>query len=133
MPDSRPTDCPFCCLPAERILAGNAQAVAIADAFPVSAGHSLIIPHRHLTRFFDLTEEEVTAVHALLRRMKDHLDETRNPAGYNVGINVGTAAGQTVAHVHVHLIPRYLGDVTDPVGGVRNIIPGRGWYPGTGS
>jgi diadenosine tetraphosphate (Ap4A) HIT family hydrolase len=127
----RPTDCPFCWLPTERILETNAQALAVADAFPVSPGHTLVIPRRHVASFFELTEDEVTAVHELLCRMKGRLDEDLNPAGYNIGINVGAVSGQTVAHVHVHLIPRYVGDVADPVGGVRNILPGRGRYAGT--
>lgn len=127
----KPSDCPFCWLPAERILEANSYGFAVADAFPISAGHTLIIPRRHVISFFELTEEEVIAVHDLLRRMKDRLDETLKPGGYNVGINVGAVAGQTVAHVHVHLIPRYPGDVADPAGGVRNTIPGRGRYPGT--
>lgn len=133
MSDSRESDCPFCHLPVERVLEANALALAIADAFPVSAGHTLVIPRRHVASFFDLTDEEVTAVCELLRRVKGHLDERVQAAGYNIGINVGAAAGQTVAHVHVHLIPRYAGDVANPVGGVRNVLPGRGPYPGTGS
>jgi diadenosine tetraphosphate (Ap4A) HIT family hydrolase len=131
MSDFRPNDCPFCRLPAERILKCTARALAVADAFPVSAGHTLVIPRRHVTSFFELTEDEVAAVHQLLRRMKDRLDETLKPGGYTIGINVGAVAGQTVAHVHVHLIPRYAGDVADPVGGVRNILPGMGRYPGS--
>src|SRR5262245_42755182 len=131
MGDSRPTDCPFCALPAERVLHANAQAVAVADTFPVSAGHTLIIPRRHVSSYFELTKEEASAVHELLRRMKDLLGTSLEPGGYNIGINGGAVSGQTVAHVHVHLIPRYAGDVADPVGGVRNIIPGRGRYSGT--
>jgi diadenosine tetraphosphate (Ap4A) HIT family hydrolase len=133
MSDFKPTDCPFCKLPGECLLETNAWALAVADAFPVSAGHTLAIPRRHVTSFFELTEEEVTAVHALLCRMKDRLDGDRKPGGYTIGINNGTASGQTIAHVHVHLIPRYAGDVADPVGGVRNVIPGRGRYSGVGS
>jgi diadenosine tetraphosphate (Ap4A) HIT family hydrolase len=130
MSDFRPTDCPFCSLPAERILETNARALVIADAFPVSPGHVLVIPRRHTSSFFELTGDEVAAVYELLRRMKDRLDQSLKPGGYNVGINVGTVSGQTIAHVHVHLIPRYPGDMADPVGGVRNVIPGRGRYPG---
>jgi diadenosine tetraphosphate (Ap4A) HIT family hydrolase len=133
MSDFKPIDCPFCRLPAERVLETNAQALAVADAFPVSAGHTLVIPRRHATSIFELTEDEVVAVYEILGRMKDRLDESLKPGGYNIGINVGAASGQTVAHVHVHLIPRYAGDVVDPVGGVRNIIPGRGRYARTGS
>jgi diadenosine tetraphosphate (Ap4A) HIT family hydrolase len=123
MSDSSPTDCPFCLLSPERVLDANAQAVAVADAFPVSAGHTLIIPRRHVASYFELTEAEVVAVHELLLRMKDRLGESLEPCGYNIGINIGAVAGQTVGHVHVHLIPRYAGDVPDPVGGVRNVNP----------
>lgn len=124
----RPSNCPFCWLPTERILKANAQAVAVADAFPVSAGHTLVVLRRHVTSFFELTEDEVKAVYELLRQMKDQLDENLRPGGYNIGVNVGTVAGQTVEHVHFHLIPRYSGDVADPVGGVRNVIPSKGRY-----
>jgi diadenosine tetraphosphate (Ap4A) HIT family hydrolase len=106
--------------------------VAVADAFPVSAGHTLVIPRRHVTSFFELTEGEVVAVYELLRRVKVRLDGELKPGGYNVGVNVGAVSGQTVGHVHVHLIPRYPGDVPDPVGGVRNVIPGKGRYSGSG-
>ena len=133
MSDSRPSDCPFCCLPATRILDGNTQALAIADAFPISAGHTLVILRRHTGSWFELTNDEVVAVHELLHRMKDRLDENLKPDGYNIGINVGAASGQTIGHAHLHLIPRYAGDVADPVGGVRNIISGKGRYPGDGS
>jgi diadenosine tetraphosphate (Ap4A) HIT family hydrolase len=133
MSEFRPSDCPFCWLPAERILEANAQGFVAADAFPVSAGHALVIPRRHVVSFFELTEGEVIAVHELMRRMKQRLDETLKPDGYNIGINAGAASGQTVGHVHIHLIPRYAGDVADPVGGVRNIISGRGRYPGADS
>lgn len=88
-------------------------------------------PRRHVDSFFELDEEEVVAVYELLRRMKDPLDATLKPGGYNVGSNIGATAGQTVGHVHIHLIPRYVGDVPEPVGGVRNVIPGRGHYAGT--
>jgi diadenosine tetraphosphate (Ap4A) HIT family hydrolase len=132
MSASRPSDCPFCYVGAERIVEANPAALAVADAFPVAAGHTLIIPRRHVTSFFELTGEEVAAIHELLCRVKDHLDKRRKPGGYNVGVNVGAVAGQTVAHVHIHLIPRYAGDVPDPVGGVRDIIPGKGRYVGGG-
>ncbi len=121
-------NCPFCRLPAERILDSNEHAVAIADAFGVSPGHTLVIPRRHVTGYFDLAPAEVVAVHDLLCRARERLDAALRPDGYNVGVNVGATAGQTIAHVHVHLIPRYPGDVADPVGGVRNVIPGRGRY-----
>jgi diadenosine tetraphosphate (Ap4A) HIT family hydrolase len=129
MSESSPTDCPFCRLPGERILVANAHALTIADAFPVSPGHTLILPRRHVGTVFELTAHEVLAIHELLCAIKKRLDEALKPGGYNIGVNVGTTAGQTVFHVHVHLIPRYPGDVANAVGGVRNIIPGRGRYP----
>jgi diadenosine tetraphosphate (Ap4A) HIT family hydrolase len=110
----------------------NSHALAIADAFPVSPGHTLVIARRHTASFFDLGPNEIAAVYELLGQTKARLDETLKPAGYNIGINVGDAAGQTVGHVHVHLIPRFLGDVAEPRGGVRNVIPGKGPYEQTG-
>jgi diadenosine tetraphosphate (Ap4A) HIT family hydrolase len=126
MSESQPADCPFCHLPAGRILAANAVAVAIRDAYPVVPGHTLIVSRRHVADFFDLTPEEFAGLLELLGEVKRQLDAEQAPEGYNVGVNVGRAAGQTVLHVHVHLIPRRQGDVQDPVGGVRNVIPGRG-------
>jgi diadenosine tetraphosphate (Ap4A) HIT family hydrolase len=128
MRDSSPSDCPFCRLPPERVLDGNAYALAVADAFPVSRGHTLIILRRHTASFFELTAEEVTAVYELLRRMKERLGSALGPSGYNIGVNVGAVAGQTIDHVHVHLIPRFPADVADPRGGVRHVIPGKGKY-----
>lgn len=126
------SNCPFCSLPAERIVESNAQGFAVDDSFPVSAGHTLVIPRRHIISFFELTDEEIIAIQYLLRRMKVRRDAELKPDGYNIGVNVGTASGQTVGHVHIHLIPRYSGDVANPVGGVRNVIPGRGGYSGAG-
>jgi diadenosine tetraphosphate (Ap4A) HIT family hydrolase len=128
MSDSRPNDCPFCRLPPERALESNKHALAIADAFPVSPGHTLVVLRRHSASFFELTDEELAAVYDLLKRMKNYLDSSLRPAGYNIGVNVGEAAGQTVMHLHVHLIPRFAGDLADPRGGVRNVIPGKGPY-----
>jgi diadenosine tetraphosphate (Ap4A) HIT family hydrolase len=129
MSDSPSANCPFCQLPPGRILDGNPHAVTIADAFPVSPGHSLVISKRHCACLFELNPNEITAVYELLHRRKLHLDVTLKPAGYNVGVNIGKAAGQTVMHFHAHLIPRFLGDVTEPQGGIRSIIPGKGIYP----
>jgi diadenosine tetraphosphate (Ap4A) HIT family hydrolase len=108
----------------------NVHAVAIADAFPVSPGHTLVISKRHSACFFELTVDEITAVHELLHQMKIRLNNEFKPAGYNIGVNVGEAAGQTVMHLHIHLIPRFVGDVIEPQGGVRNLIPGKGPYGG---
>ncbi len=128
MSDYQTLDCPFCHLPAGRIIEENVHAIVVADAYPVSAGHSLVIPKRHRPSFFELTTEEIAAVYELLCRMRVRLDKTLRPAGYNVGVNIGEAAGQTIGHVHVHLIPRFVGDVAEPRGGVRNVIPGMGPY-----
>jgi diadenosine tetraphosphate (Ap4A) HIT family hydrolase len=128
MNDSRPNDCPFCRLPPERVIESNTYALAVADAFPVSRGHTLIVLRRHFASFFELTTDELAAVHELLQSMKNRLEASFNPAGFNIGINVGEAAGQTVMHLHIHLIPRFVGDMVEPRGGVRNVLPGKGLY-----
>lgn len=103
-------------------------AVVIRDGFAISPGHTLVIPRRHVASFFDLTIEERSEIFSHLDHAKADLDEERLPDGYNIGINDGAAAGQTVLHVHIHLIPRYSGDRVDPRGGVRWIIPDKADY-----
>ena len=120
--------CPFCTLSAERIVLANEFAVVIRDSFPVSPGHTLIIPKRHVGSFFDVTGDERKAMLALLDSAKLGLDAAFHPDGYNVGINDGAAAGQTVPHLHLHLIPRYAGDSEDARGGVRWIFPHKAKY-----
>lgn len=120
--------CPFCELLDHETIERNAVAVVLRDGFPISRGHSLIVPRRHSASFFELTIEERMAILDLLDRAKAQLDRQYAPAGYNIGINDGVAAGQTVMHLHVHLIPRYNGDVADPRGGVRWIFPERAAY-----
>lgn len=115
--------CPFCDAVAPRIVLANDHAVVIRDAFPVSRGHSLVLPRRHVGSFFELGAQERNAVLDLLDEARRMLNRELQPAGYNIGINDGAAAGQTVPHLHVHLIPRYLGDQADPRGGVRWIFP----------
>jgi len=122
------TVCPFCSLDEERILASNELAVVILDGFPVSPGHMLVVPKRHVASWFETTPEEQRAVLDLLGVAKQRLDGERSPAGYNIGINDGPAAGQTVRHLHLHLIPRYDGDTEDPRGGVRWVFPHRAAY-----
>ena len=122
------TPCPFCTLPPARLLATRATAIAIRDAFPVSPGHTLIIPKRHVASFFDITDAERADLLALLSFVRDDLDREFHPAGYNIGINDGAAAGQTVQHLHIHLIARYAGDQPDPRGGVRWVIPDKAAY-----
>jgi diadenosine tetraphosphate (Ap4A) HIT family hydrolase len=116
--------CPFCDL-GDRVLAENALAVAVRDVEPAATGHTLVIPKRHSESFFDLTPEEITACHALLCSERAHIAKAHRPDGYNIGINDGGPAGQTVPHTHWHLIPRYRGDHPDPRGGVRHVIPTR--------
>lgn len=106
----------------------NSHAIAIYDGFPVSPGHCLIIPKRHIASFFDATKAEQSALFDLVSKMQEILKNDRNPDGFNIGINVGEAAGQTVMHLHIHLIPRYAGDQPDPRGGVRWIFPEKADY-----
>lgn len=124
--------CIFCKLPETAILVRNDLALAFYDKFPVNEGHVLIIPKRHVANFFDLTEEEVLGTWRLVQEVKDLLDSRFHPVAYNVGVNVGAAAGQSVFHAHIHVIPRYEGDVTNPLGGVRNIKKSIVPYAGDG-
>jgi diadenosine tetraphosphate (Ap4A) HIT family hydrolase len=121
-------DCPFCSLPASRIVDEDEFCVVVRDAFPVSPGHTLIIPKRHVGSLFDLSVDETQSAFQMLRRAKEGLRSVPGPDGFNVGINDGRAAGQTVSHLHIHLIPRYVGDVPDPRGGVRWIFPDKADY-----
>jgi diadenosine tetraphosphate (Ap4A) HIT family hydrolase len=120
--------CPFCTLGAERIVLANEFAVVLRDSYPVSPGHTLIVPKRHVASFFEVSGEEREAMLALLDGAKRGLEEEFHPDGYNLGINDGKAAGQTVPHVHLHLIPRYAGDREDPRGGVRWVLPEKAKY-----
>jgi diadenosine tetraphosphate (Ap4A) HIT family hydrolase len=120
--------CVFCSLRPERLVHASAFSLIIRDAFPVSPGHTLIVPKRHVESFFDTTDTERADLIALLLHARQLLDREFRPSGYNVGINDGVAAGQTVPHLHVHLIPRYQGDREDPRGGVRWILPDKAAY-----
>lgn len=120
--------CPFCALPESRVLLRNAAAVAIRDGYPVAPGHTLVIPTRHVPSFFETTLEERMAMLELLDQAKQPLQLEFGPAGYNIGINDGAAAGQTIGPLHIHLIPRYLGDRPDPRGGVRWVMPEKADY-----
>ena len=125
----REKGCIFCELQPERIISQNELAVVIRDGYPVTPLHSLIIPKRHIGDFFDLGTSEMKACNDLLRRAKDAIkEEDDSVAGFNVGVNIGEAAGQTIIHCHIHLIPRRTGDVANPRGGVRHVIPGKGFY-----
>ena len=122
-------DCPFCQpLPQERILAESDIFIAFFDGYPVSEGHALVIPKRHVASLFDLPEPEFQEIWAQVAAIRRLLAERFHPAGFNIGVNDGRAAGQTIGHAHIHIIPRYEGDVPDPRGGVRWVIPAKAKY-----
>ncbi len=121
--------CAFCELPAERIVFQNDLAIAFYDGYPVSEGHALVIPKRHVADYWGLTAAEREACHNLLDTLRQSIQQ-KDPlvTGFNIGLNAGASAGQTVFHCHFHLIPRRDGDVPNPRGGVRHVIPGKGHY-----
>jgi diadenosine tetraphosphate (Ap4A) HIT family hydrolase len=121
-------NCPFCDVSESDILISNELCYARLDQYPVSHGHILIIPFRHVSNYFDVTQQEKNAVWSLVEEVKHVIRQEHSPDGYNVGINIGRAAGQTIPHLHVHIIPRYEGDVDDPRGGVRGVIPEKQKY-----
>ena len=120
--------CPFCSPLSENVVLVNDFCFARWDNYPVNEGHMLIIPHRHIADYFDANEEEKKALWGLVDQAKLFLDNQLSPQGYNIGVNVGEVAGQTVSHLHIHLIPRYAGDMPDPKGGVRGVIPEKQKY-----
>ena len=119
--------CPFCDV--EQTLFENELAFAIYDRHPVSPGHILVIPKRHLPDIFEATPDELQALADIMRRVKEFADADYAPDGYNIGINSGRTAGQTIMHLHIHFIPRYSGDRRDPTGGIRGVIPRKRKYP----
>lgn len=129
IPRPNRAECPFCHPDPEReLLSESATVYALLDRYPVSPGHALIIPKQHMNSYFELSDRVRTACWLMVSRVQTILSQRFRPEGFNVGINVGAVAGQTVPHVHIHLIPRYPGDVPNPVGGVRNVIPDKGDY-----
>ena len=116
------------CKDARGVSLNSELAYSARDSYAVSPGHTLVIPRRHVASFFDLTPEEINACMALITEERNLLDEKFKPDGYNIGVNVGPAAGQSILHVHIHVIPRYQGDVENPQGGVRHVIPKKGHY-----
>jgi diadenosine tetraphosphate (Ap4A) HIT family hydrolase len=121
--------CLFCEIPAERIVARNALAYAIHDGFPVTPLHTLVIPKRHAETYFELTEAEILACNQLLSECRQEiLKSDPRVEAFNIGMNAGEVAGQTIFHCHIHLIPRRKGDVENPRGGIRHLIPGKGYY-----
>ncbi|WP_415405669.1 HIT family protein [Sulfurovum sp. CS9] len=121
--------CPFCMLPVEKIVYSNEFSLMFYDSYPVTKYHTLIIPRRHVADYFELTNEEVDAMQELLYRQKERLLQLdKTITGFNIGINVGKDAGQSIFHVHMHLIPRREGDMKEPKGGVRGVIPEKQKY-----
>lgn len=121
--------CPFCgVVEGGDLRWANGHAVAFADRYPISAGHTLVVPRAHQADLFDLRADERAAVWALVDAVRTELVAEHRPDGFNIGVNVGETAGQTVAHAHVHVIPRYRGDVPDPRGGVRWVLPDKAAY-----
>jgi diadenosine tetraphosphate (Ap4A) HIT family hydrolase len=123
-----PNDPCLFCTPRD-VTRRNELAWCTRDSYPVSPGHSLVIPVRHVADFFDLSSDEIAACFELVRAARTDIDAERSPDGYNVGVNVGRAGGQSIMHVHVHVIPRYAGDHPGPQSGIRQIIPGKADYP----
>ncbi len=123
-------DCPFCNInnAKDDIVWESKHSIAILDRYPVSTGHTLVIPKRHVKSYFDLTQDEIVDLWSMVNNVKEALDYMYEPDGYNIGINIGEAAGQTIPHCHIHVIPRYSGDVEDPLGGVRSVIPEKRIY-----
>jgi diadenosine tetraphosphate (Ap4A) HIT family hydrolase len=123
------SDCPFCTPDPEReIIVESATVYSIYDKFPVNDGHALIIPKRHCEDYFNLTFQDQSDCFLMLNKVKEIVSLKFNPDGFNIGINVGEKAGQTIQHVHIHLIPRFNGDVEEPKGGVRGVIPNKQKY-----
>lgn len=118
--------CPFCRISADERFYDGPLVFGIWDSHPVSPGHALLIPKRHVASLFDASPEEKAELLAALDAARAEIERTHAPDGYNIGVNVGAAAGQTVFHLHVHVIPRYTGDAANPRGGVRHVLSGRG-------
>jgi diadenosine tetraphosphate (Ap4A) HIT family hydrolase len=120
--------CPFCSIDSDRIIVANEQAIAIADGVAITQGHTLVIPREHISSIFEMASETQYKVWELVRTVRGLLQERFKPAAFNIGVNDGKEAGQTVDHAHIHIIPRYRGDVEDPRGGVRWVIPSKAKY-----
>ena len=114
--------CVFCSPNSDIIVFSNDHAYLRFDDYPVTPGHMLIIPFRHIRSFFEISDDELTSLWELARLGKQYLDTTYHPEGYNIAVNDGVVAGQTVMHLHIHLIPRYPGDLTDPKAWVHEVL-----------
>ena len=118
------TPCLFCITKKEDIIEENEFAYAAFDSYPVSNQHCLIVPKRHVKDYFELSKEEVTGCDQLIKKIKNQVEKNdKTVKGFNIGINSGKVAGQSIMHCHIHLIPRRVGDVENPQGGVRGVIP----------
>ena len=127
--DDRESGCLFCEIDRDRIISENELAYVIRDGFPVTEHHTLVIPKRHVATYFELGQAEINAINQLLLSEKESIEQLDSTVtGFNVGINTGQSAGQTIFHCHIHLIPRRDGDVEEPRGGIRHVIPGKGSY-----
>ena len=122
-------ECPFCRQEMLSIVLENDHALAFYDKYPVQKGHLLIIPKKHVETYFEADNEQIMAIHDLIHKGKMILDKEFQPDGYNIGVNIGYYGGQTISHLHFHLIPRYKGDIEDPRGGVRSIVKNLVEYP----
>jgi ATP adenylyltransferase len=126
------SSCLFCDIQTKdrvRIISETTLAFAISDGFPVTEGHTLFIPKRHASDYFELSQAEINSINQLMAQQKEFLQKSdKSIEGFNIGMNCGEVAGQTIFHCHVHLIPRRNGDVENPRGGVRHVIPGKGYY-----
>ncbi|WPL15538.1 AP-4-A phosphorylase [Thiorhodovibrio winogradskyi] len=122
-------ECRFCVSkPGRQLMIESTQGFAAYDRFPASPGHFLVIPYRHFASYFDINDAELVDLWGLVKRGKEMVEEAYHPDGYNIGINVGHWAGQSIHHLHIHVIPRYKGDVENPKGGVRGVIPHKKLY-----
>jgi diadenosine tetraphosphate (Ap4A) HIT family hydrolase len=121
-------DCPFCTLPAERVWLEGEGVVAAPDHYPATEGHTLVLPLRHVGSVWDLSLDEQFDLWELVAEVRERLAARYRPDGFTIGVNDGLAAGQTIPHAHVHVIPRHLGDVADPTGGLRGILPHKARY-----
>jgi len=122
------TTCPFCTIAPEKIVAQNTHTFTVRDTLPVSPGHTLIVPKRHIAGIFEAEQDEVAALWEAVQQARAQLLKEFFPDGFNIGINDGLASGQTILHLHIHIIPRYKGDMPDPRGGIRWIFPDKAVY-----
>lgn len=122
------TACPFCTIGQDAVVEQDRLTITLRDALPVSPGHRLILPKRHIASVFEATREETGALWEAVRQARSGLLRELSPDGFNIGINDGPASGQTILHLHIHLIPRYRGDMPDPRGGIRWIFPDKAKY-----